>query len=204
MSINPFLLIHLLANFDSDKKNFGIVNDIIFNDLLFFLSHFNIKIINNTIDQSIHNKLSIALIAIQNGVDMFSVCSKINWHDFELFSSELLRIHGYTVCTNFRIKNPKREIDVIGMKNGNALMIDCKHWKNKSITGLRNIIEKQKNRAVLFVQKSRINIESAFPIVLTLLPNYHEIVDDVPIISIDKLNSFLLDFDSINHNFYSI
>ncbi len=204
MSLNPFLLIHLLANFDSDKKNFGIVNDVIFNDLLFFLSHFNIKIINNTIDQSIHNKLSIALIAIQNGVDMFSVCSKINWHDFELFSSELLRIHGYTVFTNFRIKNPKREIDVIGMKNGNALMIDCKHWKNKSITGLRNIIEKQKNRAVLFVQKSRINIESAFPIVLTLLPNYHEIVDDVPIISIDKLNSFLLDFDSINHNFYSI
>lgn len=204
MSINPLLLIHLLANFDSNKKNFGIINDAIFNDLLFFLSRSNVKIINNKIDQSIHNKLSIALIAIQNGVDLFSICSKINWHDFELFSSELLRLHGYAVFTNFRIKNPKREIDVIGIKSGNALLFDCKHWKNRSICGLRKIIEKQKNRTALFVQKSQIKIQHAFPIVLTFLPNCYKFVDDVPIVSIDKLNSFLLDFDGVNDNIYSI
>lgn len=57
---------------------------------------------------------------------------------------------------------------------------------------------------MLFVQKSKMNIENAFPIVLTFLPTTFEFIDDVPIVSINKLNSFLLEFDSINQNFYKI
>jgi hypothetical protein len=57
---------------------------------------------------------------------------------------------------------------------------------------------------MLFVQKSKMNIKNAFPIILTFLPNAIEFVDDVPIVSINKLNSFLLDFDSLHQNFYKI
>lgn len=204
MSINSSLLIYILENFDSGKENFGIINNDIFNELLFFLSHFGVKIKKNKIDNSVYNKLTIALIAIHNGVDVLSICSKINWRDFELFSSEILRFHGYNVYTNFRLKNPKREIDVVGVKSQKALLIDCKHWKKNSLSGLKQIVEKQKNRTMLFVQKSKMKIENAFPIVLTFLPNTFGFIDGVPIVSINKLNSFLLDFDSINQNLYKI
>jgi hypothetical protein len=204
LNINPYLLIDILDNFESNLRNFGIVNDDIFNELLFFLSKYGIKSKKNEIENSVYNKLTIALIAIHNGVDVVDICSKINCHDFELFSSEILKCHGYNVFTNFRLKNPRREIDVIGIKSQNALLVDCKHWKKKSLSGLKKIVERQKNRSTLFMQKTKLNIENAFPIVLTFLPNNFLFIDDVPIIPINKLNSFLLDFDCINHNLYKI
>lgn len=204
MSINPSLLVYVLDNFESGLKNFGIVNDDIFNELFVFLSNYGIKIENNKIDTSIYNKLTIALIAIHNGVDVVNICRKINWHDFELFSSEIMKYHGYAVYTTFRLKNPRREIDVIGIKSQKALLIDCKYWQKNSISGLKQIVEKQKNRSILFVQKSKMNIENAFPIILTFLPNDFGYIDGVPIVSINKLNSFLLDFDGIYQNFYKI
>lgn len=195
MNINPSLLTCVLDNFDSGMENFGIVNDDIFNELMLFLSHYNIRIKSNKIDISSFNKLSIALLAIRNGADVVKICGKINWHDFELFSSEIMKYHGYRVYTNFRLKNPRREIDVIGIKSQKALLVDCKHWKIKFFSRLEEIVDKQKKRSMLFLQKSNMKIEDAFPIILTLLPNEFQFVNDVPIISIDKLNSFLLDFD---------
>lgn len=119
-----------------------------------------------------------------------------------MFSSELLKLHGYSVYSNFRLTKPKREIDVIGIKQRKALLFDCKHWKKKSITGLKQIIEKQKNRCKLFLQTSKMGIENAYPIILTFLPNNNEFIDGVPVVSINKLNSFLLEYDNFQQYFY--
>ena len=117
---------------------------------------------------------------------------------------QLLKYHGYTAYTNFRLKYPKQEIDIIGIKSQKAILIDCKHWKKKSITGLKQIVEKQKNRSKLFIQKSNLKVQNVFPIVLTFLPNGNSFINGVPIISINKLNSFLLDFDNICQYFYKL
>ena len=204
MIINTTLLIDILDKFDTSDENFGIINQDILNELIFFLDKHGVRIRKNKIENSAYNKLSIALIAINKGINVVDISSKLNWHDFELFSSELLKYHGYTVYTNFRLKNPKREIDIIGIKSQKALLIDCKHWKKKSITGLKQIVEKQKNRSKLFIQKSNIKVQNVFPIVLTFLPNGNSFINGVPIISINKLNSFLLDFDNIHQYFYNL
>lgn len=204
MSINTTLLIDILDKFDTSDESFGIINKDILNELIFFLDKHGVRIRKNKIENSAYNKLSIALIAINKGINVVDISSKLNWHDFELFSSELLKYHGYTVYTNFRLKNPKREIDIIGIKSQKALLIDCKHWKKKSITGLKQIVEKQKNRSKLFIQKSNMNVQNVFPIVLTFLPNGNSFINGVPIISINKLNSFLLDFDNIYQYFYKL
>jgi hypothetical protein len=204
LNINPSLLTYILDNFESGRENFGIVNDDIFNELLLFLSHHDIRIKGNKIDITSFNKLSIALLAIRNGADMVKICGKINWHDFELFSSEIMKHHGYHVYTNFRLKNPKREIDVMGIKSQKALLIDCKHWKKNSLSNLEEIVDKQKKRSRLFLQKSNMNVENAFPIILTLLPSGPQFVNDVPVITIDKLNSFLLDFDMYYQNMFKV
>jgi hypothetical protein len=193
-----------LDNFESGLKNFGIVNSDVFNELLFFLSKYGIKIKDNKIDNSIHNKLAIALIAVYNGVDLVSICSKINWHDFELFSSEIMKAHGYAVYTNFRLNNPRREIDIVGIKSQKALLVDCKHWKKSSLTGLKHIAEKQKSRSMLFLKKTKMNIKNAFPIILTFLPGAIQFIDGIPIVSINTLNSFLMDFDNNCQNICKI
>jgi len=193
-----------LDKFDTSDESFGIINQDILNELIFFLDKHGVRIRKNKIENSAYNKLSIALIAINKGINVVDISSKLNWHDFELFSSELLKYHGYTVYTNFRLKNPKREIDIIGIKSQKAILIDCKHWKKKSITGLKQIVEKQKNRSKLFIQKSNLKVQNVFPIVLTFLPNGNSIINGVPIISINKLNSFLLDFDNIHQYFYKL
>jgi hypothetical protein len=172
--------------------------------LIYFLNKQGVRIRENKIENSMHNKLTIALIAVNNSTNLIDISSKLNWHDFEIFSSELLKYHGYTTYTNFRLKNPTREIDVIGIKSQKALLIDCKHWKKKSTTGLEQIVEKQKKRSKLFIQKSNIKVQKVFPIVLTFLPNEVDFIDGVPIISINKLNSFLLDFDNIHQYFYEL
>ena len=204
MSLNPSLLVYVLDNFESGLEHFGIVNSDVFDELLFFLSQYDIKIKDNKIGISIHNKLTIALIAVYNGVDLVSICSKINWHDFELFSSEIMKCHGYSVYKNFRLNNPRREIDIVGIKSQKALLIDCKHWKKNSLTGLKHIAEKQKSRSVLFLEKTKMNIKNAFPIVLTFLPNAIQFIDGIPLVSISALNSFLMDFDDGCQNFCKI
>lgn len=204
MSINTTLLIDILDKFDTSDESFGIINQDILNELIFFLDKHGVRIRKNKIENSAYNKLSIALIAINKGINIVDISSKLNWHDFELFTSELLKYHGYTVYTNFRLKNPKREIDIIGIKSQKAILIDCKHWKKKSITGLKQIVEKQKNRSKLFIQKSNLKVQNVFPIVLTFLPNGNSFINGVPIISINKLNSFLLDFDNIHQYFYKL
>jgi len=204
LSINTTLLIDILDKFDTSDESFGIINQDILNELMFFLDKHGVRIRKNKIENSAYNKLSIALIAINKGINIVDISSKLNWHDFELFTSELLKYHGYTVYTNFRLKNPKREIDIIGIKSQKAILIDCKHWKKKSITGLKQIVEKQKNRSKLFIQKSNLKVQNVFPIVLTFLPNGNSFINGVPIISINKLNSFLLDFDNIHQYFYKL
>ena len=204
MIINTTLLIDILDKFDTSDESFGIINQDILNELMFFLDKHGVRIRKNKIENSAYNKLSIALIAINKGINVVDISSKLNWHDFELFTSELLKYHGYTVYTNFRLKNPKREIDIIGIKSQKAILIDCKHWKKKSITGLKQIVEKQKNRSKLFIQKSNLKVQNVFPIVLTFLPNGNSFINGVPIISINKLNSFLLDFDNIHQYFYKL
>lgn len=204
MIINTTLLIDILDKFDTSDESFGIINQDILNELIFFLDKHGVRIRKNKIENSAYNKLSIALIAINKGINVVDISSKLNWHDFELFTSELLKYHGYTVYTNFRLKNPKREIDIIGIKSQKAILIDCKHWKKKSITGLKQIVEKQKNRSKLFIQKSNLKVQNVFPIVLTFLPNGNSFINGVPIISINKLNSFLLDFDNIHQYFYKL
>jgi len=204
LSINTTLLIDILDKFDTSDESFGIINQDILNELIFFLDKHGVRIRKNKIENSAYNKLSIALIAINKGINVVDISSKLNWHDFELFTSELLKYHGYTVYTNFRLKNPKREIDIIGIKSQKAILIDCKHWKKKSITGLKQIVEKQKNRSKLFIQKSNLKVQNVFPIVLTFLPNGNSFINGVPIISINKLNSFLLDFDNIHQYFYKL
>lgn len=197
IAINPALFINVLKNFDSTLcTNYEIENKTILNQIISFLSKNGVIIKKNKIDRTISNKIAIAIVALKNGANILDVCNTLHWHDFELFTSEIMRLHGYVVFNNYRLKKPTREIDVIGIKSKNALLFDCKHWKKTATHCLDDVIKKQKQRSFLFKQKTDYKVENIFPIIITFLPYKSLFIDDVPIVSVNKLNSFLLDFDN--------
>jgi hypothetical protein len=164
-----------------------------------------VAIRDKQIDASSYNKIIIALAAVEYGIDILTVCKLINWKDFELFASEVMKFHHYVVYKNYRIKNPTRQIDVIGVRLQNALVIDCKHWKRNSYSEMVGVVDKQKERGTLFMKKNKsIEIENAYPIIITFFPNEFQSVNQVPIVPISSFNSFLIDFDNYKQNFFRI
>ncbi len=205
MKINPNSLIKLLKEFNSCTDKIRINNSFSTLDFLDFLSTRGVTIKDKQIRSSSYNKIIIALAAVECGADILTVCKLIDWRDFELFASEIMKFHSYVVYKNYRIKNPTRQIDVVGIRLQNALVVDCKHWKRNSYTEMVGAVNKQKERGSMFMEKNgSFGIEYSYPIIITFLPYEFRYVNQVPIVSINSFNSFLIDFDNYKQNFFRI
>ncbi len=205
MKINPNSILSLLNEFNSDANKIRIKNSLLTLSFLDFLSTRGVAIRDKQIDASSYNKIIIALAAVECGADILTICKLIDWRDFELFASEVMKFHNYVVYKNYRIKNPTRQIDVIGIRLQNALVVDCKHWKRNSYSEMVGAVDKQKERGTLFMKKNKsFGIEYAYPIIITFFPNEFQYVNQVPIVPISSFNSFLIDFDNYKQNFFRI
>ncbi|WP_458719107.1 NERD domain-containing protein [Candidatus Nitrosocosmicus sp. R] len=205
MKINPNTLLSLLNEFNSNVEKIKIKNSFSTLNFLDFLSTRGVAIKDRQINPSSYNKVIIALAAVECGADILTVCKLIDWRDFELFASEAMKFHNYAVYKNYRLKNPTRQIDVVGIRLQNALVVDCKHWKRNSYSEMVGAAEKQKERGTLFMKKNKsFAIEYSYPIIITFYPNEFRYVNQVPIVPISSFNSFLIDFDSYKQNFFRI
>jgi Nuclease-related domain len=205
LKINPNSLIKLLKEFNSNIDKIRIKNSFSSLDFLEFLSTRGVAIKDKEINASSYNKIIIALAAVECGADILTVCKLIDWRDFELFASEIMKFHNYVVYKNYRIKTPTRQIDVVGIRLQNALVVDCKHWKRNSYSEMAGVVDKQKERGCLFMEKNKsFRIEYSYPIIITFLPNEFRYIDQVPIVPISSFNSFLIDFDNYKQNFFRI
>tara|TARA_Y100000590_G_scaffold251954_1_gene282927 strand:- start:6013 stop:6642 length:630 start_codon:yes stop_codon:yes gene_type:complete len=138
-----------------------------------------------------HDRLQTALFAINLGATMEDVSEFLTWRDFESLTGIILEENDFDVTKNLIMTKPRMEIDVIGKKMGFALLIDCKHWKNMSKSALDEIVKKQIERVKRFVSDEKM---SALPVIVTLHQEQIQFVDNVPIIPIMKLSSFLDEF----------
>ena len=84
------------------------------------------------------------------------------------------------------------EIDVVGIKLGISILIDCKHWKRMSRSALNDIVKKQVERVKSYVQKTQ--SVYAIPAIVTLHQEKVDFVNRVPIVPIMELSSFLDEF----------
>jgi len=138
------------------------------------------------------DKLRAALFAIEQGVPIEEVSTYLNWRDFEGIVAEILQSKDFSVIKNLILKKPRMEIDVIGVKHGIALLIDCKHWKRLSQSSLREIVKKQVERVKHYVAKTQGAI--AVPAIVTLYQEELSFIDKVPIIPILQFSSFVDEF----------
>ena len=140
----------------------------------------------------LENKLKTALFAIKRGMPIEEVSTNVDWKDFEGLVAEILESKNFKVMRNFRMKKPTMEIDVVGVRLGTALLIDCKHWKRMSRSMLDTIVQKQLERVGHYVVKTRDII--AVPVIVTLYQEETNFINRVPIVPILQFSSFIDEF----------
>jgi len=162
------------------------------NELIGFLAKSEIGTVNSdSVKFNPLDKMRAAMLAIHMGVDIEDLSRMLNWKDFEMLATNILDACGYVGYHGLRLKKPRAEIDVVGIKDSIALLLDCKHWKRSSPSELNRFALMQIDRAEAFVRANGGKIRFAIPAILTLHMESITFADDVPVIPIIKFRSFL-------------
>ena len=161
-------------------------------------------ILNNFINNDIGNfkdgfyyfedgdKLKIAIILLQNGFPLDEISTVLDWRDFEGLTAEILSSKNFAVIKNLMLTKPRMEIDVVGIRLGIAVLIDCKHWKRYSLSSLTSAVHKQVERTKQYVAKTSGSM--AIPVIVTLYHDKIDFIDKVPIVPIFQFSSFIDEF----------
>ena len=138
------------------------------------------------------DKLKIAIILLQNGFSLDEISIALDWRDFEGLTAEILSSKNFAVIKNLMLTKPRMEIDVVGIRLGIAILIDCKHWKRYNSSSLTSAVNKQIERTKQYVTKTEGSM--AVPVIVTLYQDKIDFIDKVPIVPIFQFSSFIDEF----------
>ena len=180
ISIQDFSVVTKINSIDSEKildvivqNNIGVKQD----DLYYFESG---------------DKLKLAVTLLEHGFLIDELSVALDWKDFEGLTAEILNSKNFAVIKNMMLKKPRMEIDVVGIRLGVAILIDCKHWKKYSTSSLTTAVKKQVERTKQYVAKTPGAI--AVPVIVTLYQDKINFIERVPIVPIFQFSSFIDEF----------
>lgn len=137
------------------------------------------------------DKLKATIFAISKGIPIDDAAEHIDWRDFEGLTAQILQMNDFATIRNLILTKPRMEIDVVGVKFGVAILIDCKHWRRHSQSALDTAVQNQIKRTKHYVAS---NGTVAAPVIVTLYQDAVTFIDKVPIVPIFRLESFLEEF----------
>ena len=140
----------------------------------------------------VSDKLKIAVALLEKGFPIDEISIALDWRDFEGLTAEILSSKNFAVIKNMILTKPRMEIDVIGIRLGIAILIDCKHWKRYSTSSLTSAVKKQIERTKKYVEKTQGAI--AVPVIVTLYQDKVNFIGNVPIVPIFQFSSFIDEF----------
>jgi len=138
------------------------------------------------------DKLKIAVSLLEQGCPIDEISVALEWRDFEGLTAEILSEKNFAVIKNMMLTNPRMEIDVVGIRLGIAILIDCKHWKRYSSSALSTAVKKQIERTKQYVAKTPGAL--AVPVIVTLYQDKIDFIENVPIVPIFQFASFVDEF----------
>jgi len=139
-----------------------------------------------------NDRLKAGLFLINMGAPIDEISRLLNWKDFETLVAEILENRDFETSSNVILTKPRMQIDVVGIKSGIALLIDCKHWNYMTQSSLENAVKKQIARTRQFLSKKK--VQAAIPSIVTLYQQEIKLIDKVPIIPIYQLDTFCDEF----------
>ena len=138
------------------------------------------------------DKLKIAITLLERGLPIDEISVALDWRDFEGLTAAILTSKDFAVIKNLILTKPRMEIDVIGIRLGIAILIDCKHWKRYTMSSLKTAVKKQIERTKRYVAKTQGAI--AVPVIVTLYQDKVDFIENVPIVPIFQFSSFVDEF----------
>lgn len=163
-------------------------------ELLNYLRELGIgQLSEDSVSFSEKDKLDTILSAMRYGCDPEDLSKKLQWNDFELFTSLLIESVGYTYERNVIFSNPRIQIDIIGFYRKIALLIDCKHWMKIYDFNVLRFSLNQAKRAHIFLDKRR-DVDAAIPIIVTFHEYKYNFSSKIPIVPISRFKQFLQNF----------
>ncbi len=164
------------------------------NELLECLINVGIgNLLTDSVSFSEKDKLNTLLLIMKQGFNPERLSNKLRWNDFEIFTSLLIESVGYTFERNVVFNKPRAQVDVIGIYQKIALIIDCKHWMKIYAFNISRFSLNQVRRARIFLAKRR-DVEAVIPVIVTLHECEYNFFDKVPIVSISRFKHFLQEF----------
>ncbi len=138
------------------------------------------------------DKLKIAVALLEKGFPIDEISVALDWRNFEGLTAEILSEKNFAVIKNMMLTKPRMEIDVVGIRLGIAILIDCKHWKRSSTSALSTVVKKQIARTKHYVEKTPGAL--AVPVIVTLYQDKIDFIENVPIVPIFQFASFIDEF----------
>ena len=138
------------------------------------------------------DRLKTSILAISMGAAIDEVSRLLKWQDFESLAAEVLEKRDFETTKNVILTKPRMQIDVVGIKSGVAILVDCKHWKNMTQSALQSAVSKQIERTKQYLAKEDVKV--AVPAIVTLYQHDLQFINRVPIIPIHQLDSFCDEF----------
>ena len=138
------------------------------------------------------DRVRLAVLMLEAGAPVESVSESLHWRDFEGMTAEILASRDFAVVRNMMLKDPRMEIDVVGIRLGVAVLVDCKHWRRYSTSALATAVKKQVERTRQYVAKTPGAV--AVPVIVTLFQDRVSFIRRVPIVPVSKLPSFIDEF----------
>ena len=124
--------------------------------------------------------------------DLEQVSKEAVWQNFERLVGFIFEMNDFQVNINrVRTFNKKRrQYDVIAKKNERIYLVECKKWAGNRyrLSALRKAIRQHKERTNFY---RNLTGEEAIPIIVTLIEEDIKFFEDMPIVPIFRLNSFI-------------
>ena len=198
LKIHPKMIIGLpgIISGGISVQDFSAVTKMNSNDSEIILEEFVKNDIGTKQDDSYYfedgDKLKIAMALLVKGFPIDELSIALNWRDFEGLTAEILSSKNFAVMKNMMLTKPRMEIDVVGIRLGIAILIDCKHWKRYNVSALSTAVKKQVERTKKYVAKTPGAI--AVPVIVTLYQDKIDFIENVPIVPIFQFASFIDEF----------
>jgi len=128
--------------------------------------------------------------------DLQRVSREAVWQNFERLTAFIFQENDFQVKINaVKISNKKRrQYDVIAKKRGKTFLIECKKWagNRRRLSALKRAVEQHKERSKFY---RNLTNENVIPIIVTFIEEEILFYEEVPVVPISKLNSFINEED---------
>ena len=162
------------------------------------------------IDVSLNQRVRMAVRAVELGADPERVCGVLEWNEFEEIAARAFEVNDFMVKRRFRFKWAGRrwEVDVLGCKEPLVACVDCKHWhRGWRRSAIMKVVEAQVERTQALAEAfprlhEKVGLTNwkkvvLVPMVLSMFPSPFKFYNNVPIVPVLQLQSFLNDLPAL-------